>query len=163
MFFLLLPLGLSACSGGASGTAGQPQDTTACDETRAVTCSYFDVAARGWSPTPPSSISLASACAPGGANGEIAAYVTTSSSYRLDRVGFAATGTAVRTGSLASLDDAGGTAYACGEPGAPVLTQLFCGTDVGTGTLALRFTFAGRWEDGTPWTQQCDASLAVVP
>ena len=160
--FLLpaLPALLAACGGGP----GQPSPSAgACDDTRAVSCRYFDVATGAWSETPPSSLSLASACTPKGANGEIDAYVTTSSSYRLDRVGFAATGTAVRTGSLASLDDAGGTAYACGEPGARVLTQLFCGKDLGTGTLDLRFTFSGRWMDGTPWTQQCDASLAVVP
>jgi hypothetical protein len=136
---------------------------TACDDTRAISCSYFDVAAGTWSETPPSSISLASACAPAGANGEIDAYVTTSSSYRLDRVGFAATGSAVRTGSLAASDDAGGTAFACGDRGAPVLTQLFCGKDVGMGTLDLHFTFAGRWMDGTPWTHQCDATLNVRP
>lgn len=158
----LLLLGLAACGGG-SGSAGQTQPAAACDDTRAISCSYFDVAAGDWSPTPPSSISLASACAPEGANGEIDAFVTASSSYHLDSVGFAATGTAVRTGSLVAADDAGGTAYACGEPGAPVLTQLFCGKDVGTGTLALRFTFTGHWEDGTPWTQRCDATVDVVP
>jgi hypothetical protein len=121
------------------------------------------VAAGAWSPTPPSSISLASACAPGGANGEIDAYVTPTSSYLLDRVAFAATGTAVRTGTLASSDDAGGTAYPCGQPAARILTQLFCGKDVGPGTLELRFTFSGRWSDGTSWTQQCDATLDVRP
>ena len=156
-------LGLAACSS-ASARSAQPQGATACDDGRALSCSYFDVAAGAWSTTPPSSISLASACTPAGANGEIDACVTASSSYRLDRVGFAATGSAVRSGGwLAASDEAGGTAFACGEPGAPVLTQLFCGKDMGTGTLELRFTFAGRWDDGTPWTRQCDATVAVVP
>ncbi len=163
-FVLLLAVG--ACgSGGSGGSSAQPQPVTAaCDDTRrAISCSYFDVAAGAWSATPPSSISLASACTAAGADGEIDAYVVTSSSYLLDRVGFSATGTAVRTGSLAASDDAGGTPFACGEPGARVLTQLFCGKDLGPGTLDLRFTFAGRWSDGTPWTQQCDATLAVMP
>jgi hypothetical protein len=133
-----------------------------CDDTRTIACSYFDVAAGTWSPTPPSSISLASACAPAGANGEIDAYVTPSSSYRLDRVAFAASGTAVRTGTLGASDDAGGTPYACGQPAARILTQLFCGRDVGPGTLELRFTYSGRWSDGTPWTHQCDASMNVL-
>ncbi len=159
---LLLPLAVAGCSS-ASGTATQAQPTAACDDTRAIACSYFDVAAGAWSETPPSSISLAAACAPAGANGEIDAHVTTSSSYQLDRVGFSATGSAVRTGSLAAMDDAGGATFACGDRGAPVLTQLFCGKDVGTGTLDLRFTFSGRWMDGTPWTHQCDASLNVRP
>jgi hypothetical protein len=121
------------------------------------------VAAGAWSPTPPTSISLASACAPGGADGEIDAYVTPSSSYRLDRVGFVASGTAVRTGTLAASDDAGGTSYACGQPAPRIITQLFCGKDMGAGTLELRFTFSGRWSDGTPWTQQCDARVDVQP
>lgn len=149
---------LAACSSPPQQASG-----TTCEDTRAISCNYFDVAAGAWSSTPPSSISLASACAPAGANGEIDAYVTTTSSYRLDRVGFAATGSAVRAGSLVSDDDAGGTPYACGEPGARILTQLFCGEDVGPGTLDLSFTFTGRWSDGTPWTHQCDASLNVRP
>ncbi|HEX8792584.1 MAG TPA: hypothetical protein VF765_16665 [Polyangiaceae bacterium] len=161
--FSLLLLGLAACSSGSSASSEVAQPATVCDDTRAIDCKYFDVAAGAWSATPPSSVSLASACAPAGAHGEIDAYVTTSSSYRLDRVGFSATGTAVRAGSLAGNDDAGGTAFACGDRGAPVLTQLFCGKDVGTGTLDLRFTFSGRWMDGTPWTHQCDASVNVRP
>jgi hypothetical protein len=153
---------LAACGGGGA-SSGAPPSATACDDTRAITCSYFDMAAGAWTPTPPSSISLASACAPGGANGEIDAYVTPTSSYQLDRVAFAASGTAVRAGTLASSDDAGGTVYACGQPAARILTQLFCGKDVSTGTLALRFTFSGRWSDGTRWTHQCDATLDVRP
>jgi len=151
---------MAACS---SGSSAPQQATTVCDDTRATSCSYFDVAAGAWSPAPPSSISLASACAPDGANGEIDAYVIPSSSYRLDRVAFAATGTAVHTSTLGASDDAGGTAYACGQPTARILTQLFCGKDLGPGTLELRFTFAGRWSDGTAWTQQCDATLDVRP
>lgn len=163
-FVLLLASGACGSSGSGGASSAQPQAVaTACDDTRAITCSYFDVAAGAWSATPPASISLASACTAAGANGEIDAYVVTSSSYLLDRVGFSARGTAVRTGSLTASDDAGGTSFACGEPGARVLTQLFCGKDLGPGTLDLRFTFAGRWTDGTPWTQQCDASLAVTP
>ena len=157
--FLLL---LAACSSG-SASSGAPPSATACDDTRAISCSYFDVAASGWTPTPPSSISLASACAPGGANGEIDAYVTASSSYLLDRVGFVASGTAVRAGTLTASDDAGGTPYACGQPAARIVTQLFCGKDMGDGTLELRFTFSGRWSDGTPWTHQCDVSMNVLP
>lgn len=134
-----------------------------CDDTRAVDCSYFDVGAGAWSAAPPSSISIASACAPGGADGEIDAYVTTSSSYQLDHVAFSATGSAVRAGSLDSSDDAGGTQFACGQPGARILTQLFCGKDVGTGTLDLRFTFSGHWADGTTWTHECNATVDVVP
>lgn len=153
---------LAGCSSGSTSSV-QPQALAACDDTRAITCSYFDVAAGAWSATPPSSISLAKACAPAGANGEIDAYVTTSSSYQLDRVGFAATGSAVRPSTLTASDDAGGGTYACGQPSARVLTQLLCGKDIGTGTLDLRFTFSGRWMDGTPWTHQCDASLNVMP
>jgi hypothetical protein len=153
---------LAACSSG-SASAAPAQPAAACDDTRAISCSYFDVAADGWSQTPPSSISLASACAPAGANGEIDAYVTASSSYLLDRVGFVASGTAVRTGPLTASDDAGGTSYACGQPAARIITQLFCGKDMGAGTLALQFTFSGRWSDGTPWTHQCDAKLDVRP
>ncbi len=78
-------------------------------------------------------------------------------------MGFAASGTAVRTGTLASSDDAGGASYACGQPAARIVTQLFCGKDMGAGTLELRFTFSGRWSDGTPWTHQCDATLDVMP
>jgi hypothetical protein len=154
-----VPMVLLGCGSGP----GQPPAPAACDDSRTVACSYFDVAAGAWTPTPPSSVSLASACAPGGADGEIDAYVTTSSSYRLDRVGFVASGTAVRAGTLGASDDAGGTEYTCGQPGARILTQLFCGKDVGAGTLALRFTFAGRWSDGTAWTHQCDASVNVLP
>ena len=157
---LLLAL-LAACSSG--NASGAPPPATACDDTRAISCSYFDVAAGAWSPTPPSSISLVSACAPGGADGEIDAYVTPSSSYRLDRVAFTASGTAVRTGTLSASDDAGGTSYACGQPAARILTQLFCGKDVGPGTLDLRFTFSGRWNDGSAWTQPCDVTVAVTP
>jgi len=152
---VLLLLGSSLCACSSAGPA--------CDDTRTISCSYFDVAAGGWSPTPPSSISLASACAPTGANGEIDAYVTPSSSYLLDRVGFVASGTAVRAGPLTASDDAGGEAYACGQPAARIVTQLFCGMDMGAGTLELQFTFSGRWTDGTPWTQHCDARLDVLP
>jgi hypothetical protein len=152
---------LAACR----GSSDQSPPAAACDDTRAISCNYFDVASGAWSPKAPSSMSLASACAPGGANGEIDAYAIPSSSYRLDRVAFVASGSAVRTGTgtLDASDDAGGTAYACGEPGARILTQLFCGRDVSTGTLTLRFTFDGRWGDGTPWTHQCDATLDVSP
>jgi hypothetical protein len=152
---LLLLLGSSICACSSASPA--------CDDARVVSCSYFDVAAGVWSPSPPSSISLASACGPGGANGEIDAYVTPSSSYTLDRVGFVASGTAVRTGTLRASDDAGGTSYACGRPAARVITQLFCGRETGAGTLELAFTFSGRWGDGTPWTQRCDARLEVRP
>ena len=157
--FLLL---LAACSSG-SASSGAPPSARACDDTRAIQCRYFDVAAGAWSPTPPSSISLASACAPAGANGEIDGYVTPSSSYLLDRVGFVASGTAVRAGTLTASDDAGGTSYACGQPAARIVTQLFCGKDMGAGTLELRFTFSGRWSDGTPWTHECDANMNVLP
>jgi hypothetical protein len=153
---------LAACSSGST-SAAPPQPAAACDDTRAISCSYFDVAGGRWSPTPPSAISLASACAPGGANGEIDAYVTPASSYSLDRVGFVASGTAVRAGTLSASDDAGGTSYACGQPAARIVTQLFCGKDMGAGTLELRFTFSGRWSDGSPWTQHCDARVDVQP
>ena len=153
---------LAACSS-CSASSGAPPSTAACDDTRAISCSYFDVAAGAWTPTPPSSISLSSACAPGGADGEIDAYVTPASSYLLDRVAFAASGTAVRTGTLTSSDDAGGTPYACGQPAARIVTQLFCGKDMGAGTLELRFTFSGRWADGSSWMQHCDAHVDVQP
>jgi hypothetical protein len=152
---------LAACSSGSASAA--PPQPAACDDTRAISCSYFDVAAGGWSPRPPSSISLASACASAGANGEIDACVTSSSSYRLDRVGFVASGTAVRTGTLSASDNAGGASYACGQPAARIITQLFCGKDMGAGTLELEFTFSGHWSDGTPWAHQCNASVNVLP
>lgn len=161
--FLLGACGSDAGSSGSASATQQPPAAIACDDSRAISCSYFDVTAGAWSETPPSSISLASACVPAGANGEIDAYVTTTSSYTLDRVGFSATGSAVRAGSLTDSDDARGTPYPCGEPGARIVTQLFCGKDMGTGTLGLRFTFAGHWSDGTAWTKDCDATVAVTP
>jgi hypothetical protein len=93
------------------------------------------------------------------------AYVDTPAQYWLDRIGFRATGSAVRAprSALSASTDAGGTTYGCGRGGGKVLTQLLCGADVGEGTLVLRFAFAGRWADGQPWTKECDATIAVLP
>jgi hypothetical protein len=126
-------------------------------------CAYFDGTARAWSYDPPTRVSLNDACAPSGLHGELDAYVETSGQYWLDRLGFEAIGNAVRAASITASDDAGGTTYGCGQGGGKVLTQLLCGDDVGTGTLALRFRFAGHWVDGAAWTKDCEARVEVVP
>src|SRR5579883_1680408 len=150
---------------GACGGGGAPADARACGGARALACDYFDGAARAWSPDAPRGVSIGEACGEGGLRGEVAARVVASAPVELDRIGFAASGAAVRVpgGALASSDDAGGAPYACGDPAPVMITQLLCGRDVGAGTLSLRFSFAGRWSDGTAWTQDCAADVDVTP
>jgi hypothetical protein len=154
----------SAIACGSSDPA-PPPEAPACAFDRSLTCTFFAAASGTWSTDPPASVSLGSACADGGSHGEIDAFVETRGQYWLDRVGFVATGSAVLTpgGTLQATDDAGGATYGCGHGGGRVLTQLFCGQDVGTGTLTLRFAFAGRWADGSRWSKECTAALIVVP
>src|SRR5579884_950710 len=103
-----LPLVAVALLAGCGGSAGDPvagspdgaPAASACDETRTLTCAWFDVASGAWNARPPQRMSIASACSPSGANGEIDAYVVASGRYQLDRVGFTATGSAVRPGML---------------------------------------------------------------
>jgi hypothetical protein len=135
----------------------------ACADARTLTCTFFDGTNGTWSAEAPTGVSMARACGPGGAHGEIDAFVDTQGQYWLDRLGFQATGSAVRVAPLGASDDAGGATYGCGTGGGKVLTQLLCGKDVGTGTLALRFTFAGHWADGTAWSKDCDANIEVTP
>ncbi len=166
----LFPLtaALGGCSSDAT-TATEPAAQTpaeagpVCDGARTLTCTFFDGTTRTWSTTPPTAVSMASACGDGGAHGEFDAYVDTTGQYWLDRVGFAATGSAVRVASLGASDQVGGQTYGCGQGGGKVLTQLLCGKDVGPGTLALQFLFAGHWADGTTWTKECDATVEVTP
>jgi hypothetical protein len=160
----------AACScaagcGSVPQAAEQTVETTdaACAEARTLTCTFFDGMTQTWSTAPPTAVSLEQACGAGGSHGEIDAFVDTRGQYWLDRLGFLATGSAVRGPSLGASDDAGGATYGCGRGGGKVLTQLFCGKDVGPGTLALRFTFAGRWADGTAWSKECNAEVAVGP
>jgi len=122
---------------------------------------FFDGTTHAWSADPPTDVSLAAVCGPGGSHGEVDAYVGSTTEYWLDRVGFQASGSALRVAPLDVSDDAQGTAFACGD-GGKVLTQLFCGKDVGTGTLALTFRFDGHWADGSPWSKECPANLAVL-
>jgi hypothetical protein len=154
---------VSGCGPEGRGDAPAPPAAAACAEDRTLACAYFDGSASAWSSTPPSRVSLAAACAPSGLHGEIDAFVDSPGQYWLDHLGFEATGSAVRTASLSASDDAGGVTYGCGQGGAKVLTQLLCGHGVGTGTLALRFSFAGHWSDGASWTKECGAVVEVVP
>jgi hypothetical protein len=158
---------VAACAA-CGGSSPDPPDPGAvpkgaCEGPRALTCAFFDGTEGAWSYDPPSRVSLATACAPAGLRGEIDALVETPGQYWLDRIGFQASGSAVRTAAISASDDAGGTTYGCGQGGGRILTQLLCGTTVGLGTLALRFDFAGRWADGTPWTKECDARVEVSP
>jgi hypothetical protein len=138
---------------------------SACTGERTLSCAFFDGTTQAWSVRAPTQVSLAAACAAGADHGELAAYVTTPAQYWLDRVGFEASGTAVRanTGTLRASDDAGGTTYGCGLGGGKVLTQLLCGSDVGAGTLTLAFHFAGRWSDGSTWMKDCTDEVQVLP
>src|SRR5579871_6899982 len=95
---------LLVCAGcGSAASAGQgtsdpavtPGDGGACGGAPTLTCQYFDVSRGGWSTAPPTLMSIQNACAQGGSNGEIDAYLATSGQYWLDRVGFAATGSAL--------------------------------------------------------------------
>jgi hypothetical protein len=168
-------LGCGACGDGGDATRAPASSPAGADESgdatgggvcagaRTLTCTYFDGATGAWSTTPPAQVSLAAACAPGASHGEIDAYVDTRAQYWLDSVGFRATGSAVRVTQLGANDAVGGVTYGCGQGGGPVLTKLFCGQDVGPGALALRFAFTGHWDDGTQWTQECDAQVDVVP
>jgi hypothetical protein len=153
----------ASLAAGCSAAASSEPTATACQDSRALTCAYFDGTARAWSHDPPTRVSLQTACAPAGTHGELDAFVETPGQYWLDRIGFEASGNAVRTPPIAASDDAGGTTYGCGQGGGKVLTQLLCGKDVGMGTLALRFTFAGRWADGAAWTKECSANVEIVP
>jgi hypothetical protein len=152
-----------APSAGPAPADASAGDAAACVGPRTLTCVYFDGTTRSWSTEPPTVVSIGAACGPGGSHGEIDAYVTTASQYWLDRIGFSASGSAVRIESLGASDDAGGQTYGCDAGGGKVFTQLLCGRDVGPGTLALRFEFAGRWSDGTAWTRECDSTVQVLP
>jgi hypothetical protein len=135
---------------------------SACADARTLTCTFFDGTTGAWSTAPPTEVSLRRACGPSGLHGEIGAFVDTDGQYWLDRIGVRATGTAVRVAPFGASDDAGGATYGCGQGGGKVLTQLLCGEDLGLGTLALVFTFAGRWDDGTAWTKECDVVVEVT-
>jgi hypothetical protein len=152
---------VAACS--AAQPPAPPAADDVCASDRTLTCAFFDGSTGSWSTAPPQRVSLADACGPQGSHGEVDALVDTRGQYWLDRVGFAATGTAVRVAEIHASDDAGGATYGCGEGGGAVLTKLLCGKDVGAGRLALAFTFAGRWADGTTWSKECDAEVDVTP
>jgi hypothetical protein len=149
----------AACGSGAPATEATG---ASCADVRTLTCAFFDGTTRAWSTAPPTEVSLVHTCGPSGSHGEIDAFVDTQGQYWLDRLGFQATGSAVHSAPLGASDDAGGATYGCGRGGGKVLTQLFCGRDVGPGTLALRFTFAGHWADGSAWSKECDAEVAVT-
>src|SRR5262249_45218485 len=122
---MAIAAGAIACS--SSEPTPAPEAPT-CASNRSLTCTFFSAALGAWSTEPPASVSLGSACADGGSHGEIDAFVDTRGQYWLDRVGFVATGSAVRTpgGMLQASEDAGGATYGCGRGGGRVLTQLLC-------------------------------------
>ncbi len=157
------PADSTRASAPLSGASAASPDGGVCAGARTLTCTYFDGATGAWSTTPPQRVSLAETCAPGGSHGEIDAFIDTRGQYWLDSLGFRASGSAVRVSELTSSDAVGGVTYGCGHGGGAVLTKLFCGQDIGSGTLTVRFDFAGHWEDGTPWTRYCDAQIDVAP
>jgi hypothetical protein len=155
--------GSIALCGCGSATQGSDLASRACAADRTLACKFFDGNTRTWSTAPPRLVSIAAACALGGSHGEIDALVDTGGEYWLDRVGFQATGNAVRAGQLGASDDAGGATYGCGQGGGAVLTKLLCGKEIGLGTLVLTFAFAGHWADGTAWSKECRAEVDVTP
>jgi hypothetical protein len=157
---LAVAAALPACSS-APGAKRASEDV--CAEDRTLTCTFFDGSTRTWSTAPPRRVSIAAACAKGGSHGEFDALVDTGGEYWLDRVGFRASGNAVRAGNLGASDDAGGATYGCGQGGGAVLTELLCGKDVGPGSLVLTFAFAGHWADGVAWSKECSAEIEVTP